>query len=536
MNCTRYLIIQRCTNRTKGKVKFAFCLLILGFLFSGCKQEEAKRPNILFAIADDASYPHMGAYGTEWVVTPAFDYVAKNGLLFERAYTTNAKCSPSRATILTGRNSWQLEEACNHMAFFPEKFRTFAEALTDAGYFVGHTGKGWAPGIAQINGQLRNLIGPAFNLHSTDPPASFVSSNDYQQNFATFLDWVPSDSPWFFWYGSYEPHRAYDFGVGLGKEKSLTDVEVPPYWPDTDTIRTDMLDYAYEIEYFDSHLDSMLKILDERGELENTLIVVTADNGMPFPRVKGQVYEMDHHLPLAMMWPQGIVEPGRRVNEFVSFSDFAPTFLEVAGIEAALSGMQPITGNSLQPLLFAEEDRNRPDFMLLGKERHDMGRPNDEGYPVRAIIKDDYLYSVNFKPDRWPAGNPETGYLNCDGSPTKTFILQLNRKGLNQEFWQLNFGKRPEEELYNLKEDPYCMSNLANEERLIGLKGDLKDLMWKELSAQADPRIMGNGKVFDEYPAFSESSDFYSRWLNGEKPPSGWVNDSDFEPVEQITN
>ena len=106
-----------------------------------------KKPNILFVISDDQSYPHAGIYGTEWVNTPGFDRVAREGLLFTQAYTTNAKCSPSRSSILTGRNSWLLEEATNHVPYFPEKFTTFPEVLKNNGYKTGLTGKGWAPGL-----------------------------------------------------------------------------------------------------------------------------------------------------------------------------------------------------------------------------------------------------------------------------------------------------------------------------------------------------------------------------------------------------
>ena len=98
------------------------------------ESQAAERPNILFCIADDASYPHMGAYGCDWVKTPAFDRVARQGLLFTRAYTPNAKCAPSRACILTGRNSWQLKEACNHIPFFPAEFKSYVEALAEHGY------------------------------------------------------------------------------------------------------------------------------------------------------------------------------------------------------------------------------------------------------------------------------------------------------------------------------------------------------------------------------------------------------------------
>ena len=500
--------------------------------------EELPPPNILFAIADDASFPHMGAYGSKWVHTPAFDRVAREGLLFSRAYTPNAKCAPSRACILTGRNSWQLEEAANHVPYFPPKFKTYAEALSDNGYFVGYTAKGWAPGEpGEINEKKRQLTGIPFNEKKTTPPAGHISENDYAENFRDFLANRPEGKPFCFWYGSTEPHRAYEFQVGIHKGgKNLADIDqVFPFWPDTDTVRTDMLDYAYEIEYFDQHLDKMLKMLEEAGELENTIVIVTADNGMPFPRIKGQKYELSNHLPLAIMWPRGIKQPGRVVDEFVSFIDFAPTFLELAGLDTKNAGMQPMTGRSLTEILYAysSSDQSR-DHVLIGKERHDVGRPHDWGYPVRGIVKGDYLYLRNFKPDRWPAGNPETGYLNTDGSPTKTMILDHQREIEGQVFYQLNFGKKPEEELYNIAGDPACMNNLASDKAFEEIKKSLSAQMEKELIDEQDPRILGNGDIFDNYPYSGEKHrNFYERYMNGEKIETGWVNDSDFEPLKK---
>ena len=514
-----------------NKIIFLFVVAIL----LGCTtaEQEQKLPNILFAIADDASYPHMGAYGTDWIVTPAFDYIAENGLLFERAYTTNAKCAPSRATILTGRNSWQLEEACNHWPTWPEKFKSFAEVLPKASYTVGHTAKGWAPGKAFLDSKPRALIGPAFNTHKIEPPAKYISDNDYSANFAAFLDQVPAEDPWFFWYGAIEPHRAYEYGVGqrIGN-KSLDQIDVvPPFWPDNDTVRMDLLDYAFEIEYFDQHLMLMLEELRRRDLLDQTLIVVTADNGMPFPRVKGQVYEMDNHLPLAMMWPEGINSPGRSIDQLVSFSDFAPTFLEIAGVDISQSGMAPITGKSLTGI-FSNESSGTPlhDFILIGKERHDVGRPNDWGYPVRGIIKGEYLYTMNFETSRWPAGNPETGYLNTDGSPTKTTVLDYMRSNKSKDYWDWAFGLRPEEELYHIIEDPYCIINLADKPELLETKENLQELMLTTLKKQGDPRALGMGEIFDQYEyADPKTKDFYNRWVSGEELKAGWVNPDDFE-------
>ncbi|MEM7514735.1 MAG: sulfatase-like hydrolase/transferase, partial [Bacteroidota bacterium] len=262
-------------------MKSYFFLIIPLLLFLSCQEEEApQRPNILFAIADDQSFPHAGAYGCTWIETPAFDKVAKKGLLFTQAFTPNAKCAPSRACILTGRNSWQLEEAANHWCVFPEKFTTFPEVLSKNGYEVGRTGKGWAPGVAMKNGEPRELIGKVFNDHKLTPPAGYISPLDYAENFKQFLGERKADAPFMFWYGGFEPHRAYEFQAGMKKgNKVLSEIDsVPPFWPDTDTVRADMLDYAYEVEYFDQQLGKMLEVLEEQGLLENTIVIVTSDN------------------------------------------------------------------------------------------------------------------------------------------------------------------------------------------------------------------------------------------------------------------
>ncbi len=497
---------------------------------------EVRRPNILFCIADDASYPHMGAYGCTWVKTPGFDRVAKEGLLFTKCYTPNAKCSPSRACILTGRNSWQLEAACNHVPFFPAKFKTYVEALKEHGYHVGKTAKGWAPGIAlDAHGKRRELTGTPYEQHQLTPPAKHISGNDYAANFEAFLKDNKENRSWCFWYGSLEPHRAYEYGVGVQKgDKKLSDIDhVPEFWPDTKAIRNDMLDYAYEIDYFDQHLVRMLDLLEKRGELDHTLVVVTADNGMPFPRVKGQKYEYSNHLPLAIRWPEGIAVSGRVIDDFVNFIDLAPTFIQLAGLEWEDTGMKPATGRSLFDIFRdnqAGASHPERDHVLIGKERHDIGRPNDWGYPVRGMVKGDYLYIKNYEPSRWPAGNPETGYLNCDGSPTKTAILNLWREQADPAYWEMAFGQRPAEELYDIKRDPECLDDLATKSAFREIKEGMREQMLEELKAQGDPRVLGNHAAFESYPfAEKERRHFYERFMKGERPGTGWVNPSDFE-------
>ncbi len=520
-----------------GLVRALLCAVL--WLGSAVCHAESPRPNILVAIADDWSYGHAGVYGCPWVKTPGFDRVARQGLLFRHAYTPNAKCAPSRACLLTGRNSWQLEEACNHICYFPAKFKTYAEALGEHGYFVGVTAKGWGPGVANdAEGRPRTMAGRAFNRRQAPPPAKAMSNNDYAANFADFLDEAPADRPWCFWYGALEPHRAYEYGSGVSKGgKQLSQIDrVPGYWPDNETVRNDILDYALEVEHYDRHLARMLTLLEERGLLANTLVVATSDHGMPFPRAKGQAYEASNHVPLAIMWPQGIAEPGRTLEEFVSFVDLAPTFLEAAGLTAEQAGLLPVTGHSLLDLFQPEPPPSRPtrvrDHVLIGKERHDIGRPLDAGYPIRGIRAGDWLYVRNYETSRWPAGNPETGYLNCDGSPTKTEVLLARRDPASRQFWESCFGKRVDEELYQLSQDPDCLHNLADAPEHQAVKAELSQQMVAELTAQGDPRMLGNGEIFEQYKYSDERTrGFYERFMRGEKINAGWVNRSDFESI-----
>ena len=493
-----------------------------------------KKPNILFCIADDATWKHMSAYGCEWVNTPAFDKIASQGLLFNNAYTPNAKCGPSRSIVLTGRNSWQLEEAGNHLAFYPQKFKTYPEALAENGYAVGYTGKGWAPGTAlNADGSKRELLVKAYNKIKKETPTKGINTVDYVANFKSFLEQRKDNAPFCFWYGGHEPHRFYEYGTGVsvGKKKLSQIDAVFPYWPQSETVKNDLLDYAFELEYFDQQLGGILKALEENGELENTIIVVTADNGMPFPRVKGQSYEHSNHMPFAMMWKNGIKNPGRIIEDYVSFIDIAATFIDVAGYNAQELGMKPIQGKSLAPYFNSNKTKiveAKEDYVLLGQERHDVGRPKSVGYPIRGIVKEGFMYLKNYENDRWPAGNPETGYTNTDGSPTKTEILNLNRSGENHEFWKLNFGKHTKEELYKISVDENCMSNLAEDKKFQKIKKELKNLLEKELKQQGDPRMFGKGTIFDNYPP-NKGAGFYEKYMNGESVESGWINDSDFE-------
>ncbi len=525
---------RKCSSRyghLSAYYPIAMAWLLCFTLMSG--KLTASPPNILFVIADDWGL-HAGAYNTPWVSTPNFDRVAREGLLFRNAYTPMAKCAPSRAILLTGRHLWQNEEAGNHMAVFPSKLKSWPEVLMGNGWFTGITGKGWGPGIANdADGKPRQITGVSFNARKTKPPTSQIANTDYAANFSDFLKAAPDGQPWCFWLGTQEPHRRYEYqsGVNLGG-RTLTDIDrVPGYWPDNEIVRNDMLDYGFEVEYVDQQLGRVLGHLEQCGQLDDTLIIVTSDHGMPFPRVKGYAYHDSNHVPLAIRWPKGIKHSGRIIDDFVDFTDVAPTLLDMAEISQADSGMQPITGKSWRPLLESDHSgqvlRER-DHVLIGKERTDVGRPHDQGYPIRGIVTATHLLLKNYEPSRWPAGNPETGYLDTDGSPTKSLILSLGRVDRSDRFWSLNFGMRPSLELYDLRSDRDCCVNLAGS---ADYAEQVKELVWRmesQLKAQKDPRMSGNGAVFDGYQPTSGAG-FYERYMKGQKVNAGWVEETDFE-------
>ena len=512
--------------------------MIVLFIFTstGCVSKDAPetaKPNILLCIADDASFPHMGK-DCSWISTPAFDKIAREGLFFANAYTPNAKCAPSRACLLTGRNSWQLKEAANHFCYFPPEFKTYAEVLGENGYFVGHTAKGWAPGVALTQeGKARELTGRAWNDVRSPPPTTGISDIDYSANFREFYEHKPKGQPFCFWYGGIEPHRKYEYASSIRAGHNISEIgRVPSFLPDVEAVRTDLLDYGLEIEHFDLHVNRILQFLEENGELDNTLIVVTSDNGMPFPHAKSDAYDYSNHMPMAVMWKKEISRPGRIVKDYVSFIDLAPTFLDIAGVDWEKSGMQPSPGKSLRQV-FMNPERSEPfrDHVLIGKERHDVGRPGDYGYPIRGIIRDGWLYIINYRNDLWPAGNPRTGYPTVAGSPSKTEVLKARHDPHTRYLWELSFGKRAGEELYHLAEDPDCINNLASDKAWSAIKSDLKLSMETELKEEDDPRMSGEGEIFQHYE-FSDKRwrNLYERMvINREDIYPQWINRSDIE-------
>lgn len=469
-------------------------LLVASIFIFSCTEEPPQRPNILFAIADDWGWPHAGIYGDPVVQTPAFDRVAREGILFNHAYISSPSCTPSRNAVLTGQYHWRLGPGANLWSTLDPSTPVYPLLLEDAGYKIGYYRKSWGPG--KIDDWERHPAG----------------KNYTDGGFEQFLADRPQHTPFCFWLGSWDPHRPYEEGTGAQSGMDLDRIRLFECFPDNLVVRSDVADYYYEVQRFDTLVASAIRMLEETGELENTIIVVTGDHGMPFPRCKSNNYDSGARVPLAIRWGSNIKKPGRVLDDFVSFTDLAPTFLEMAGVEIP----KVMTGKSLVNLFESAESgfvdtRNRS-YVLHGKERHVPGQEaNMGGFPSRAIRNHDFLYIRNFKPDRWPNGTPD--YLkaaipycwlgDCDNGPTKTYMDE--NKELDEHhrrLWELSFGKRPAEELYDCRKDPEQLINLASEPEYAEIREKLAAQLMEQLEITGDPRVIGGGDEFDEHPYF----------------------------------
>jgi len=485
-------------------------VLSLGLLLDVPTAAKGLRPNILFCISDDQSYAHTGANGDPVIKTPAFDRVAGEGLRFIHAFCDAPTCGPSRSAILTGQHIWRLEEAGNIHSTLPVKFATYTEELGKAGYAVGFTGKGWSPGRLQAGGRTLNPAGREFNKRRLNPIRKGMSGRDYAANFDDFLSEVKPGQPFCFWLGTHEPHRGFEAGVGTRSGKDRAKVNVPPIFPDNDIVRSDLLDYLVEVEHFDRMVERAMASLEKTGQLDNTIIVVTSDHGMPFPRAKASLYDDGSRVPLAIRWPKGIKDSGRTVDACVNLSSLAPTFLAAAGLQVpdmmTAESLMDIFSNSGTPNLRAYLDKSAA---FIAMERHDGCRKGGKGYPCRAIRTREFMYIYNFEPGRWPSGSPDASvcaraipFGEIDTSPTKTFMMKHRNEHGVARLAELAFGMRPAEELYDLKNDPHQMNNLAGNVEYLKKQGELRNRLFEHLKKTKDPRALGQDVPWDYYPYY----------------------------------
>lgn len=444
------------------------CFCGLFAIIAGCGPasipEKSRPPNILLVITDDQSWEHLGVYGDKAISTPNIDRLAVDGVRFLNAYTGSPSCTPSRAAILTGQQIYRLQEGGVLWGFIREQYDVFPKLLEDSGFFVGNTGKAFAPTPRDTPGAHEFPLGLPYNNHTMETPDG-ISNKDYSANFDEFLSQVPGDKPFFFWLGFSEPHIPYPTGLGA-EEIDVARIRVPAYLPDAPEVRSSLADYLFEIEWADEVLGHVLASLAEADQLDNTVIIFTSDNGMPFPRAKATLYDAGVRMPLIVTWGERL-QGNRSINHAVSLTDLAPTILEIAGLEVPTE----MTGKSLRPLLLPEDatqDRLDRDFVVSAIEKHvGVTRPNKLGYPRRAIHTEDWTLIRNYEPDRWPAGNGDIFvpnwdfYGDIDPTPAKAYMMEHQDEPGVKDIFPLSFGKAPEYELYDKRHDPDMVENLA---------------------------------------------------------------------------
>ena len=450
---------------------------------TGCCAAADARPNILLCLADDWSAMNAGCYGGTQARTPNIDALAAKGIRFEHAYCSAPSCSPSRAALLTGRMAIELEEAADLWGGFQSTYQVYTRLLEKAGYYVGFERKGWAPGNWKDFGWKYN---PAGHRHA---------------GFAEFLKNRPKGKPFCFWFGSRDPHLPYEDGYAEATGFVPDQLTAPSYLMNTPGVRKTFAGYLAEVARFDRDVGARIKLLEESGDLDNTLIVVTSDNGMPFPGAKTRLEDRGTRMPLVIYWKNGAVNGGRIVNDFVSTPELAPTFLEAAGVPVPAE----MTARSLMPLLTSSKsgqiDSSR-NFIVTCRERHCPAQPDSwGGYPMRAIRTPDFLYIRNYAPERWPQGSYPS-FIDVDASACKEDYVKNWNNPEYKDFMAL-LQKQPAENLYDLKSDPKEMRNVAGEAEYEGVQKELSGKMTDWLKSINDPRMSGNGWKFDTYEWFT---------------------------------
>lgn len=418
------------------------------------------RPNVVVFNADDWSWEHCSFLGCPDVKTPNFDRICREGVCFTNAHVSSPSCSPSRAVLLTGRNFWELGTAADLRGNFPRDLQVYPDILKDAGYQIGLGLKGWGPGDYKVTGWEHNPAGPDI---------SFKRMMYYR--------WASLNptQPFCYWFGSINPHRPYDENRYINADT----LKVPEFLPDIGEVRKDIGRYLAEVEDFDKEVGYILNLLEEFGELDHTIVIVTGDNGMPFPRAKTNLYDHGTRVPLAIRWPEGI-KGGRIVTDFVNHADLAPTILAAARIQPPAT----MTGHSLGNILEGDQQgRVDPyrDFVVTGRESHETL------FPMRAIRTEEYLYIRNFEPDRWPS----LAQAVDDDGVSFDAVMACRSNPQTQHFYDQALGRRPVEELYKVAGDPYQLHNLADDPALTDTKKHLQKKLITYLTKTNDPRVVG---------------------------------------------
>ena len=427
------------------------------------KENHHGKPNIIFLFSDDQSVPDMGCYGNNVVNTPNLDGLAKEGAIFNRAYVTCPQCSPSRASILTGRSPHAVGATRLHADAFPE-FKNIVTMLKEGGYYTGAYRK-----------VHQKLLRKEFDFDGGEEGA-----------LSAFFEQRDKEQPFFLWFGSRDPHRPYSDGAFIPAHKP-EEVIVPDFLPDTIEVRKDLAHYYDEIARFDKECGDILAIVNEKGLAENTMIVMAGDNGMPFPRAKATLYEPGINVPLIIKWPKGI-KAGMVSDELVSLVDLYATWLEMAGIDVP----KTFEGISLLPHITGNMESIPRDFIFVERNWH------DNWSPMRGVVTKDYKLIQNYR--------YEAGYLpslDLLESPSFQEIKRLGNAGQldGRLTWYLS-SALPLTELYDLRSDHGEWINLADKESYKSVKEDLENAVSKWMFDTNDFLPPLRGSFPPEYPQY----------------------------------
>lgn len=523
-----------------GLVACLACNALTCHADSGSSQP-ARRPNILFAFADDwgryaSIYAKLEPGGPSDIIhTPHFDRIAREGALFTHAFVNAPSCTPCRSSLLSGQYFWRTGlGAILQGAIWDASIPSYPLILRDHGYHIGHTYKVWSPGTpvdAPYGGSDYAYVrrGRRFNKFSANATAASDPETGKRQlldevrgNFRDFLADCKG-RPFCYWFGPTNTHRKWIQGSGKalwGLNPDGLKGKLPPYLPDVPVVREDFCDYLGEATAFDAALGVLRQELERIGALDQTLIVVSGDHGIPgFPRGKCNLYDIGVGVALAVRWGDKL-QGGRVIDDFVCLPDLAPTFLEAAGVKPPAV----MTARSLMPVLSSGKsgrvDPSR-DAVFVGRERHvAAARTGNLPYPQRAIRSKDFLYIRNFRPDRWPMGtgpacgqpalpvpeyealreNTFVAFADMDASPTKAWIVTHGGDPGMERYFDFAFGQRPEEELYDLRKDPHHMHNVAQDPRYLQARRQLSQRLMTVLQQTGDPRVTGDGMTFERPP------------------------------------
>jgi N-sulfoglucosamine sulfohydrolase len=532
--------VERNAQRRMNTGWVALIAALTAYLLGAVSEATQPRPNIVLCFADD-----LGRHGSVYadpsrptandvIRTPNLDRVAREGVLFDCALVSAPSCTPSRAALLSGRHFFrngshsQLHHPWARGFADPwDNVRGFPLTLADNGYHIGWTYK-LHMYLDRMGGEGHHYqpAGARFNSFSqvaskADEPEQAKQEliEEVRKNFAAFLADRETDQPYFYWFNPTNTHRPWARGSGKGLwgiDPDSLKGKLPAFLPDNETVREDFADYLGEAQAFDASVGTLLEELAQRGELDNTIFIVSGDHGAPgFPRGKCNVYDFGSQVPLAIRWPKHLAA-GKRIDAPVSLIDLAPTLLEATGVDPA----EPMDGQSLLPVMRADEPANESTlrgWAIIGRENHVRdARPAGLPYPIRAIRTRDWLYIHNFAPDRWPVGEPPLAAplvkgmrrqngrpvrpSDMDGGPTFTWFIDQENAIDTGEAWRLGFALRPAEELYAVTEDPDQMHNLAEEPAYRETLEALRRRLFEELRKGEDPRVVGEGDAFDKPP------------------------------------